>query len=85
MPLVSQYPTPRKQDPLEELALRKARLREQIESQKQYISRSGQQLLTPVSIVSYVITLFSRKINIYDGVVFGFKMIQKMKDFFHKS
>lgn len=85
MPLVSQYPTPQKQDPLAELAQRKAKLREQIESQKQHISRSGQQLLTPVSIISYVITLFSRKINIYDGVVFGFKMIQKLKGFFRKD
>ena len=85
MPIVSSYPPARTRGPSAELAIRKAKLREQIDSQKAYITRSTQQLLTPVAIISNLISLLGKQANVYDGVLFGYKIFQKFKDFFRKK
>lgn len=69
---------------LEELILRKTELKQQIQDQKQLIVSSSQRLFSPTSITSFVFGSFRKNLNIVDGVLIGFKIINTIRKFIRK-
>ena len=69
---------------LDYLATRKVELKEQIENQKQQITVSTQNLLSPATFLTYVVRGFSKGLNVMDGVMIGFKIIRTIRGIFKK-
>ena len=67
---------------LDELLLRKAELRQQIQDQELLISSSARKLVSPASITSYIFGAFKNNYNLVDGILLGLKIAGKLKRFF---
>jgi hypothetical protein len=77
-------PAQMKQAGLDELQLRKAELRQQIQQQKELISTSSQRLLSPASISSYILGSFQKSLNLVDGLLIGYKMVRSFRRLIRK-
>lgn len=71
----------KKENGLEVLIKRKAELKLQIQEQKQHVSFSAKNLLSPASISSYVFGSFQKSRNLVDGVMIGFKIVRSIRKF----
>lgn len=69
---------------LESLLVRKAELKQKIIDQKQQVSVLAQNLLTPASISTYVFRSFTKGMNLFDGVLIGYKFIRTFKRLFRR-
>jgi len=77
--------TPKKQEiNLDYLATRKVELKDQIQNQKQQITASTQNLLSPATFSTYIVRAFSKGLNMMDGVMIGFKLIRTIRGIFRK-
>jgi hypothetical protein len=70
---------------LEELIVRKKELKQQIQNQKEIVSVSAKNILSPFSVVSSIFHSVTKSLNILDGVVIGFRIVRKIRKFFHRS
>ena len=77
-------PTKKQEVGLDELLLRKAELRQQIQQQKHVISTSSQRLLSPASISSYIVGSFHKSMNLVDGLLIGYKMVRSIRRLIRK-
>lgn len=75
----------RKVSGLEELILRKEVLKEQIQTQKEIISTSSRQLLSPASITNSIFHSFTKGLNMVDGVLIGYKIIRSIRRIFRRK
>ena len=69
---------------IEDLALLKAELKQQIQEQKQIIAASSQKLVSPASISSYIFGAFRNSFNLMDGVLIGLKVVKMVRRIFRK-
>ena len=61
---------------MEDLALLKVKLKQQIHDQKQAIADSGYKLVSPTSVTSYIMGAFKSSFNLMDGIMIGFKAVK---------
>jgi len=85
MEIVSTSTPKRKVSGLEELILRKEALKEQIQTQKDVITTSSQQLLSPASIANSIFQSFTKGMNVVDGILIGYKIIRSIRRVFHRK
>ena len=71
----------KKQTGLDDLILRKAELKQQIQDQKQLIA-SSTQMFSPVSISTSILGSFTKSLNIVDGILVGFKIFRFFRKIF---
>jgi len=77
--------TPKKTESgLEELLIRKASLKQQIEAQKVKLSVSYERFLKPVSFPSLVFQTFGKGFNMVDSILVGYKIVRLIRKFFVK-
>lgn len=74
-----------KQDALADLIMRKAALKQQIGAQQKHISVSTKKLFSPISLAGFALSLVGNKVNMVDGITYGFKMFKTIKDLFKKK
>ena len=67
---------------LENLLLLKAELKQEIEQQRNHITVSTQNLLSPVKFSSFFVRSFTKGISLMDGVMAGFKFMRTIRGFF---
>lgn len=79
MEIVSTYQPKRKKDELYNLLERKVELKMEIEEQRRLISVSTRQLFIPVSLVSNILNMLTSKMNVSDGINYGFKVAKWVK------
>jgi hypothetical protein len=84
MQIVSTPHNKRKQDALEDLMLHKAELKQQIWAQQNHISISTKKLMSPTVFLNFVLASIGKKVNVYDGVSSGLKMIKIIRDLFKR-
>lgn len=85
MQIVSTPNNKRKQDALEDLMLHKAELKQQIWAQQNHISISTKKLMSPTVFVNFVLGSIGKKVNVYDGITYGLKMVKTIRDLFKKK
>lgn len=64
---------------LDELILRKAELKQQIQNQKLLITSSSQKLFSAASISSYIFGSVRKSLNLVDGILIGFKVVRSIR------
>jgi len=69
---------------IEDLILKKAELKLQIQDQKQKIAVSTKNLVSPASISSYIFGGFRNSFNLMDGVLIGLKVYKMARRFIRK-
>lgn len=84
MEIVSSTSPKSKEMTIEDLASLKTELKQQIQDQKQIIAASGQKLVSPASISSYIFGAFRNSFNLMDGVLIGIKVVKIAKRLFRK-
>ena len=78
--------TPKKKESgFEELLIRKAALKQQIEAQKAQMSMSYENFLKPVSFPSFVLQTFGKGFSIVDGILVGYKIARLIRKIFMKK
>ncbi|MEI8087064.1 MAG: hypothetical protein WCG93_12715 [Paludibacter sp.] len=78
--------TPKKRESgFEELLIRKAALKQQIEAQKVQVTVSYQNFLKPVSFPSLVLQTFGKGFSIVDGILVGYKIVRLIRKIFVKK
>lgn len=77
--------TPKKtESSFEELIIRKAALKQQINAQKVLLSVSYQRFLKPVSFPSIILQSFGKGFNMVDGILLGYKIVRLIRKIFVK-
>ena len=84
MEIVPASTSKKKEVGLNELILRKAELKQQIQKQKLLITSSSQKLFSPASISSYIFGSVRKSLNLVDGLMIGFKMIRTIRRLIHR-
>jgi len=75
----------KKQDTgLDQLLIRKAELKQEINHQKIVITSKAQNLLSPATLTTYVFQSFSKGMNIVDAVMMGYKVVKSIRGLFSK-
>ena len=75
----------KKQDTgLDQLLIRKAELKQEINHQKIVIASKTQNLFTPTALANYVFHSFSKGMNIVDAVMMGYKVVKSISGLFRK-
>ena len=75
--------TPKKKESgLEELLIRKAALKQQIEAQKVQLSVSYDRFLKPISLPSLFLHTFGKGLNMVDGILVGYKIVRVIRKIF---
>jgi len=75
----------KKQDTgLDQLLIRKAELKQEINHQRLLITTKTQNLLTPAALANYVFQSFSKGMNIVDAVMMGYKVVKSIRGLFRK-
>jgi hypothetical protein len=69
---------------IEDLALLKVKLKQQIHDQKQLIADSSYKLVSPASVTSYIMNAFKSSFNLIDGVLIGFKAVKIFRRLFKR-
>jgi len=84
MEIVPASTSKKKEVGLNELILRKAELKQQIQNQKLLITSSSQKLFSPASISLYIFGSVRKSLNLVDGLMIGFKMIRTIRRLIHR-
>lgn len=84
MEIVPASTSKKKEVGLDELILRKAELKQQIQNQKLLITSSSQKLFSPASISSHIFGSVRKSLNLVDGLMIGFKMIRTIRRLIHR-
>jgi len=84
MEIVSTSISKNKENGLEELILRKTELKQQIQDQKEIITLSSKNLLSPASISTYIFGGFSKGLKLVDGILIGYKIVRSIRRVFWK-
>jgi hypothetical protein len=86
MEIVPTNPRPQKQKAqLEDLLIRKAQLKSEIEHQRTVINNSVQRAFSLESLTSYAIGSITKQISLIDSAIWGYKVASKIKSFFGKK
>ncbi|HJV76834.1 MAG TPA: hypothetical protein VJ602_00525 [Paludibacter sp.] len=84
MEIVPTSTSKKKEVGLEELLLRKAELKQQIQDQQLIITSSTRKLFSPASLSSYVFGSVQKSLNLVDGFLIGYKIVRTIKRFIRK-
>lgn len=84
MPIVTTSKDKKPQFGLEELIQRKAEIKQELEAQQHHIQLSTKKLFSPISLAGFVLSLVDKKMNVVDGVKYGYQLFQNIRSFFKK-
>ncbi len=79
MEIVPTSTSKKKEVGLEELMLRKAELKQQIQDQQLIVTSSIKKLFSPASLSSYVFGSFQKSLNLVDGFLIGYKIVRSVR------